>query len=1557
MHSRRLVIIPLLVVLLAVLPSTSFFYSSESELPDDANNSAPVRNFETTDIQTGILDPVIIEHRGSSNGMTRSGSARTDVNPNPSSEAYLPVGAPNNYYSGMCAGGYFLVGSGGSADFSSPTGTISFWAKWNSNAPHGRFWGQHGDFETRWSGDELIIDWDTDTTLQGSKNNWIVDHWYFFAITWNQYTNSLAIYWGDETTAPVEDASTAGWSGSVVGLHTENNIMNSIGRVGAQVDGNIDDFRYYSSSRNIEDIQDDYLSTSTISDPDLATRYRFENDYTDDVGNLDLQIVGDCSISRDIPRMPDGWIGDQIKVTASDVRKLYAINGTFESGSPGTNEDWTGDGLYYPDGWLARRNYTSVLGKQRASYTQDIDSYVFVENEGYYFGTDYRHYDNTTIYWYQDVDNTEENQLFRFSLDYNYMRGPIGTNFEDIFHLRFEILSGLNLLWNWSIDLTNVTQRQNWFNTGQILVNITEAPSSFRAQVVLSVDTPSTYIAISETDSDLDGDSTNGQFITVYLNNLELKSADTLNCQQVDLAVATVNTGDINLSGLGVTLLNYTSWADPIIPIHFSSNTSIVFDYSIYFSKMHRLYNSSFTTNLANIGASYTVDFGTSVNITFYTYVQSSPEAKDLGFIIYCPRDWENATVEDPFGESVVISHSDFILVPSGSVDSVGWWKIKIQSYNYAKSISTQVYDEMIWCDDTSFLNGDLLRCSVSIGTETSSVLSVGNLEIIWYLPEDSIWSSELVSNASGSLVSSNNWTLTSTNETAGEWCVTAMWSNGTEVAFGLVTFEVFHQLHIVPELTHIEAELDEVFTVAIYLLDQDNETPITFGAYVIGNWSTGDIPFSPNLAKGWWEADINTTSIGVGNFFLTINATMPYHLKTSSTITLRITTVTVMTILDNQYIEIEPDESYELDVRYMFLDGTGIEDADIIVLSYSGPPDGLLFSSGVPIVGQSGNYTIEITARFSGTYFVTLTASKDYVNTAATSFYIIVGLVSTDVGVSGYTPPEVLYYNQTTTISLFYYYNADIGIEGATVNVTYNPVSIIEWSELENGYYSISVRVPAIGMYSVYLRLSKLGFDYADVSFVFNVVEVPTSLSITGMNDNYYEGRTYEFSIFYNSCLICGISDADLTPSVAIRDFFELSGSANGWYNFTITPLAGNWNVTIWLTKDGFEEQVYRFILNTEMIPIRLALSHQLNATYTKYSNSILALTILPLSGDTNLSIQGANISYVLTDVAGNQLISQGYFSESFGYFNANISVPDIGLYLLRITILKEHHLTLIQDIVLSSINRPEFVYTSYFQAGLIGALLLFLCFSSVLISRRFYNSVTTKRNLKLSELKGRLEDAKNLIGLLIIQRKNGLPIFSRILKGGFQESLLSSFITAISNFREEISMDSAKWISIPISEVITAVQTEELICVIITVETASNRQRTQLEIFSREIGGLYDHDDMFVSPVIRKLNSEEMNPFHESFDSHFDGAMFSKYVGVKKYLPKHLRAISRVFKTESINHGVTIETMIRALIGQGINERVAYNIVMESLDGEYLIASEMKLPIPIEFDSETDF
>jgi len=105
----------------------------------------------------GNLNPILVEHTGYPSGSGQFQIGRTDSESNPSSKVLLPASAEGNSRSADCSGGYFLVGTGGSVDFGSPEGTISLWIKWDASAPHGRFWGQDGNFETRWESDRLTL--------------------------------------------------------------------------------------------------------------------------------------------------------------------------------------------------------------------------------------------------------------------------------------------------------------------------------------------------------------------------------------------------------------------------------------------------------------------------------------------------------------------------------------------------------------------------------------------------------------------------------------------------------------------------------------------------------------------------------------------------------------------------------------------------------------------------------------------------------------------------------------------------------------------------------------------------------------------------------------------------------------------------------------------------------------------------------------------------------------------------------------------------------------------------------------------------------------------------------------------------------------------------------------------------------------------------------------------------------------------------------------------------------------------------------------------------------
>jgi len=1127
------------------------------------NDTLPIDHNVISDIQTGTLNPLLIQYTATAAGTPSYFTGRTDVTQSPSAEAFFPAGPAGNIYSADCTGGNFLVGTGGTTSFGSSTGTISLWLKFDATAPNGRFWGQHADFETRWLSNRLVLDWGDDTSLQGTKSDWLIGHWYFIAITWDELTTSLSIYWGDEETQPMEDAASTSWTSSVTGLLTENDIMSSRATTSYRVDGHVDDFRYYSVDRELEELKSDYKITLTGSESDLVHYYRFEDSLEDSAGAANLVSSGSYSFSQNVITGDDGWKADQIAIDVRNIKSLHALNGSFENGVPGTNVDWTGDGQYHPYGWQARRESPYIPGRQRTSYISTAPKYVVLENEGYevtipYNG--YRHYNGTTIYWDQLVDNSQNNTQFEFSMNYLYQRGPIGYNYSGNFEFGFEILNGSGILWNWSLDPTNISQRGIWYNTGSLLVDIPLAPSSFEVRAILKVHTLSSYVQIDENDLDLGGDSANGMYVSFLLDDLSLTALEKPNPSDVGLEVHFDALGTVSIlgdSGIGFILLNYSYWEQASISFSFSSNKTISFEYSAKIRRMTRFYNSSFATSLDNEGVAFEVELGQSTNLFLYTYIRSYSEARDLGFIIHNPHDWHDPIVEDPFGNDVtsqLIIGSDFVEIPSGIANLVGWWRIQMNGPNYLSSILTQVKRQtsQIWEDETICQSGDRVRCIATIGHQSELVNYISELELKWYLPSRGLWWSETLRDFNTTIITTNGTTLGPYNASIGAWLVTLSWCNGTEVAYGFASFEVHHKLTVFAQTPTIDIKPGDNFTATINIYDQDNGNQILDGASVTGNWSASDVSFNPNLAKGWWEADFSSSQIGTGDFILFVVVSMPFY----------------------------------------------------------------------------------------------------------------------DVG-----------------------------------------------------NCSISVAIPA--------------------------------------------------------------------------------------------------------------------------------------------AESIFMITL---------------------------------------------------------------------------------------KASLFGALAVLSLFVAITISRRFYISASTKRNLALLSLKGRLEDARNLIGVLVIHRSIGLPIYSRIIKGGFQESLLSSFITALSQFRAEFSWDEPKWTAIPITEVITAVQTEVLICAMITVESASIRQRNQLEVFGKDIGNLYDLDNGEMKKIVNNRDLDES--IEPIFNRHFDGALLNRYTGVTETLPEHLEPVKTAMMGMDLENGVPPEALIKAMILLGYSDRKSHNLVLEAIDDNYLIAAERTIPSRV--DSE---
>ena len=202
-------------------------------------------------------------------------------------------------YSLDATGGYLRIGDG-TPDWGSTQGTISFWVKMDDSV-QGRFWGQNGNMETRWTGSNLTLDWGGTNSLT-SATVFNAEQWYFVAIVWNEITDDLLLYVGDTSTVPtLDNKSLNGTWTSTTPLPTENRFLNGLG--GNQpVDGHGDDLRYWNISRTLLDLQSDYNTSLTGTESGLRSYFPFDGDFADrGPNNNDGFAIGSSGFSTDVP--------------------------------------------------------------------------------------------------------------------------------------------------------------------------------------------------------------------------------------------------------------------------------------------------------------------------------------------------------------------------------------------------------------------------------------------------------------------------------------------------------------------------------------------------------------------------------------------------------------------------------------------------------------------------------------------------------------------------------------------------------------------------------------------------------------------------------------------------------------------------------------------------------------------------------------------------------------------------------------------------------------------------------------------------------------------------------------------------------------------------------------------------------------------------------------------------------------------------------------------------------------------------------------------------------
>jgi hypothetical protein len=790
-----------------------------------------------------------------------------------------------------------------------------------------------------------------------------------------------------------------------------------------------------------------------------------------------------------------GWIADEAELSLWDLDKLYVVNGSFPEGYPGANANPSENASYFPLGWDANSTDTVLYADdvQLAAYDSSGTQYVSVESQGGKVGQDrYGHAAGTQIVWLQTVQNTPYTEDFVLDFRYFYLRGPLDMNPSDpiVGNCSIVVIVGGDVVWEMS--LLTLSQRGVWTQSGMIRLSIPGVPAAFTFEIGLRIDES----LILDKDSDYDNNGIadgigNAAYITVFLDDVSFIKADPPHPEEVDLSFGVTGVTELvtgSSEPYAASIVNVSFWQTSTVEIVVSANTSVSFTYQTRLLS-HRFTNSSWRTDVSSPGVAYSVEPGFGSDLVLYAYVGYLGAYEEPMMAVRFPADWENVTVSDPFLTDLTSScifSAGQVEVPSSLMNRLGWWEIRLHSPNYASGCLVERYDSggETWVEDTVYHGADSARGIASIGHGMQIPEISHPVVFTWYLPNCTSWEEGWVSTGSDGTVVGPSVTLGPANTSAGEWCLTYFWTNGSEIAFGQTGFALHHQatLHSVFGSVISDIVVGQPVTVAITLYDTDNGHFILGeAAEIMGNWSGSQILFSPNVAANWWETDFDTMLVGAGSFNVLVTSTAPYYESSNLTITIISEFLTQLDAPSGPLLPLTYSHEYGFGFFYsLSVNGSGIPGAQVDVTE-----EGSQWAQ----VEDYGNGTYHLTVVPLGVrdYSIRLTFSKEGYREKSYVLSFIVQRVQVRVAlVHSLIWPEDTPFQIGVQVTES---GTGLPVEDAIVTLGVYPevgasLYVLNMTESSPGIYSVEIVMPEAnsGNYEIRVNVEKENYELEEV-------------------------------------------------------------------------------------------------------------------------------------------------------------------------------------------------------------------------------------------------------------------------------------------------------------------------------------------------------------------------------------------------------------------------------------------------------------------------------------------
>jgi len=957
-------------------------------------------------------------------------------------------------------------------------------------------------------------------------------------------------------------------------------------------------------------------------------------------------------------------------VEVTDSRRAYALNGTFDTGV----QPWTTSIVDPSNGF---QNST-------ASYNS-TQKHVVATNVGRYSATPtprYTHWEATEIFWVQTINNSPLASNFSLSFDFLYASGPLDPQGND-FVLDVWLVFFVDTTGYYISLLTGIDSRNTWYFVSDIPFYFASPPSSFDVMFGLYI-TESVGVVnlVLSPDADYDEDGVadgveNARTIDLRLDNIALEGVVPADFEATDMRF---HAGEFEapVTGTGTAgtavITNPSFWTTSPLHVEITANATISFTYKVTLL-LHQYVNSSWTSDPTKPGISYTITQGHSASLKLYTYVAGAYGLENTTIDIEYPSDWENVTIIDPLLNDLTLQcdvNPGALTIPTSLLNRIGWWEVQLDGPNYAKSLTTQKYHDSTgqWSDDSLFRAGNMTRVHAEVGTATNRPDQGEPAQVTWIMPNGTVWREENIETIVDGAFNGTPSTLGGENTTAGLWAIELFWTNGTEIAFAVIGFDVYHASSLAAIQSVIETEAGSVITSILRYTDTSNEEYLVDDeASIAANWSSGTVTYNPNLVRSWWEADFDTSLVGGGEFIVVVNASQPYYDTTSCQFTLRVfyeTTLDVTSVggllATSPYLD-----DYTVYLSYTLTNSSPIDGAEI-TLDYSGPDNGVLSLDWTDMGG--GNYSFTLRGVVSGLYAVTMTATKQYHYSASDTFTLLVteagAVLSSRNGSSG-----LVRMGQTYRLVIHYENNTGFGLPGANVTVTEvspsSGLSYLAFTYSGNGDYYTYLTPSTTGTYTVIIRATLQNHVERVIAFTLTAMETPTVLTVGTSGASVAMDQAYTVQLLLvddESSPVAGATITVLNPPSGLL-FQSCVPLPGGRYNITIQPLQiGTYQIAFKASCENYQYSTAGFTLVVGFIPTSLEVLGGASEESIPFTE-VCEITVTYNRTDLNQPVDGASFAMTSTPDSG---LSWEVRNATGGY-RLTFRTETVGVWMILIT------------------------------------------------------------------------------------------------------------------------------------------------------------------------------------------------------------------------------------------------------------------------------------------------